>query len=228
MPDWFTFSPSEQVVTLPNLVVRLTGAWLAGCAVALIALRGMNPKVRRTLPLTLVLMSVLIAMATQIIGDNIARAFSLVGALSIVRFRTAVSDSRDVAFVLASVVIGMSIGADQWLVAGFGLVVVAVASQTAGWLDMGSARRQTVNEKSKLKIQTEVATNEVSEDQLNRYCQTVDLLSASTSRKGASTTFVYQVQLKPEVSRATVMAELNNTPGVESVVWSQELEEIMT
>ncbi len=225
MPDWFTFSSGEQVVLLPNLIIRLLGAWLAGCAVALIALRGMNPKVRRTLPLTLVLMSVLIAMATQIIGDNIARAFSLVGALSIVRFRTAVSDSRDVAFVLASVVIGMSIGADQWLVAGFGLVVIAIACRTIGWLDRGVSDKPEVAEKSKLKIQTEIAAQGVSEDQLNRYCQSVALVSASTSRKGASTTFVYQVQLKPEVSKGAVMSELNNTPGVESVVWSQEVEE---
>jgi hypothetical protein len=43
---------------------------------------------------TLVLLSILIAMVTQVIGDNVARAFSLVGALSIVRFRTVVRDTQ--------------------------------------------------------------------------------------------------------------------------------------
>ena len=48
---------------------------------------------------TLVLLTILIAMVTQVIGDNVARAFSLVGALSIVRFRTVVRDTQDTAYV---------------------------------------------------------------------------------------------------------------------------------
>ena len=50
-------------------------------------------------------------MVTQVIGDNVARAFSLVGALSIVRFRTVVRDTQDTAFVIFAVVVGMAVGA---------------------------------------------------------------------------------------------------------------------
>ncbi len=53
-----------------------------------------------TFPTTLVLLAALIAMVTQVIGDNVARAFSLVGALSVVRFRTVVKDTQDTAFVI--------------------------------------------------------------------------------------------------------------------------------
>ena len=59
---------------------------------------------------TLVLLTVLIGMISSVIGDNIARAFSLVGALAIVRFRTIVEDTRDTAFVIYSVVMGMAAG----------------------------------------------------------------------------------------------------------------------
>ena len=57
------------------------------------------------------LLSILIAMVTQVIGDNVARAFSLVGALSIVRFRTVVRDTVDTAFVIFAVAVGMAVGA---------------------------------------------------------------------------------------------------------------------
>ncbi len=57
------------------------------------------------------LLAVLIAMVTQVIGDNVALAFSLVGALAIVRFRTVVRDTQDTAFVMLSVVVGMAVGA---------------------------------------------------------------------------------------------------------------------
>ena len=81
-----------------------------------------------TFPVTLVLLSVLIAAFTQVIGDNIARAFSLVGALSIVRFRTVVRDTQDTAFVIFAVVVGMAVGARDLAVSGIGFAVVGVAA----------------------------------------------------------------------------------------------------
>jgi hypothetical protein len=53
---------------------------------------------------------VIIAMAIQVIGDNGAPAFSLVGTASIVRFRTVVQNTRETAFVILAVAAGMAIG----------------------------------------------------------------------------------------------------------------------
>src|SRR5436309_12899430 len=61
---------------------------------------------------TLVLLTVLIAIVTQVIGESAARAFSLVGALSIVRFRTVVQDTRDTAFGILAVVGGMAVASN--------------------------------------------------------------------------------------------------------------------
>ena len=47
-------------------------------------------------------MSVTVSVIMLIIGSNLARAFALVGALSIIRFRTAVKDPRDVAFIFVA------------------------------------------------------------------------------------------------------------------------------
>src|SRR5437660_7013197 len=62
---------------------------------------------------TLVLLTVLITMVTLVIGNNVARAFSLAGALAIIRFRTIVEDTRDTAFVIFAVVVGMGVGAES-------------------------------------------------------------------------------------------------------------------
>ena len=77
---------------------------------------------------TLVLLSILIAMVTQVIGDNVARAFSLVGALSIVRFRTVVRDTQDTAYVIFAVAVGMAVGAGHPVLAISGIGVVALAA----------------------------------------------------------------------------------------------------
>ena len=60
---------------------------------------------------TLIILCMLISVVMVIIGDSIARAFSLVGALSIIRFRTAIQDPRDIGFVFYALAVGMGIGA---------------------------------------------------------------------------------------------------------------------
>lgn len=59
---------------------------------------------------TLIILCMLISVVMVIIGDSIARAFSLVGALSIIRFRTAIQDPRDIGFVFYALTVGMAVG----------------------------------------------------------------------------------------------------------------------
>jgi uncharacterized membrane protein YhiD involved in acid resistance len=68
---------------------------------------------------TLVMFCVVVSFVMLIIGSNIARAFTLVGALSIVRFRHAVKEPRDIGFVFTSMVIGMACGTRFYAIAVF-------------------------------------------------------------------------------------------------------------
>src|SRR5262249_47042854 len=90
--------------------------------------RGRANQDANSLPATLVLLAVLIAMVTMVIGNSVARAFGLVGALSIVRFRTVVEDTRDTAFVIFAVVVGMASGAGYMLLAAIGIPFVGIAA----------------------------------------------------------------------------------------------------
>jgi len=65
---------------------------------------------------TLVLLGVIVAMIMIIIGTDIARAFTLVGALSIVRFRNALKETRDVGFIFFVMAVGMACGTRFYLV----------------------------------------------------------------------------------------------------------------
>jgi uncharacterized membrane protein YhiD involved in acid resistance len=68
---------------------------------------------------TLVMFSVVVAFVMLIIGSNIARAFTLVGALSIVRFRHAVKEPRDIGFVFTAMAVGMACGTRFYALAIF-------------------------------------------------------------------------------------------------------------
>ncbi len=74
---------------------------------------------------TVVLMAVVVSLIMLIIGSNIARAFSLVGALSIIRFRNAVKETRDVGFVFLAMAIGMACGTRFYMMAVFSTFIIS-------------------------------------------------------------------------------------------------------
>ena len=76
-----------------------------------------GPSYSQTTVHTMIIMSVVVSLIMLIIGTNIARAFSLVGALSIIRFRNAVKESRDVAFFFLAMAIGMACGTQHHAIA---------------------------------------------------------------------------------------------------------------
>jgi hypothetical protein len=129
MPDFLknTLGSGPDIAPLA-LLLRALFALVLGGFVVVIYRRSRSPiEQTPSFPPTLLLMTVLIALVTQVIGDNSARAFSLVGVLSIVRFRTVVRDTLDTVFVIFAVTVGMAVGADKEWVAVVGLVVVVLA-----------------------------------------------------------------------------------------------------
>ena len=69
---------------------------------------------------SLVVMTVLTTTVMTVIGNNIALSLGMVGALSIVRFRTAIKDSRDTLYIFWTVIVGICCGVGDYLVAAAG------------------------------------------------------------------------------------------------------------
>ena len=73
---------------------------------------------------SLVALTVITTTVMIVIGNNIALSLGMVGALSIVRFRTAIKDSRDTIYIFWAIVVGICCGAGDYLVAASGSAVV--------------------------------------------------------------------------------------------------------
>ena len=69
---------------------------------------------------SLVVLTVLTAMVMTVIGNNIALSLGMVGALSIVRFRTAIKDSRDTVYIFWTIIVGICCGVQNYFVAAVG------------------------------------------------------------------------------------------------------------
>ena len=75
---------------------------------------------------SLVALTILTATVMTVIGNNIALSLGMVGALSIVRFRTAIKDSRDTAYIFWTIIVGICCGVGDYVVAVTGSAAVFV------------------------------------------------------------------------------------------------------
>jgi hypothetical protein len=167
-------------------------------------------------PVTLALLAVLIAMVTQVIGDNVARAFSLVGALSIVRFRTVVRDTKDTAYVIFAVVVGMAVGAQNLWVALIGIALIGAAMAF-----VARASRAPLKEPPPFLLTVRIGAgqdfNELAAGALSKHLQGLHLLSAGTMKQGTVLEYVYETRMKGPGAPEEFVRELSVIEGVQDV-----------
>lgn len=224
MPEWLTTSLGSGTTIAPQVVlIRLVVALVLGGLVALVYRRTQPAdEVTPSFPPTLVLLSVLIAMVTQVVGDNVARAFSLVGALSIVRFRTVVRDTEDTAYVIFAVVVGMAIGAGAPWVAVLGLIVIAIAAvlmMPRGKSPVAPAAASTQEPGFILQLRAGLGHDiqERAAPVMDAHLGSRRLMSIATAKQGLAIEFSYDVQFRGHASPDALVRELNRLDGVQSV-----------
>ena len=219
MPDFLTGPFTDGPAAAPLLVLaRLLGALVLGALVAFVY-RHTRPAsdVLPSFTTTLVLLSVLIAMVTQVIGDNVARAFSLVGALSIVRFRTVVRDTQDTAYVIFAVAVGMAIGASDLWVALIGIGVVALGAallRTRGGRSGAAAELPFVLH---VRVGLGHDVEALIGSTLDTHAGSRRLLSIGTARQGLAVDASYRTTLADDRAADGLMRALNRIEGVQSV-----------
>jgi uncharacterized membrane protein YhiD involved in acid resistance len=177
---------------------------------------------------TLALITVLIAMMTMVIGDNIARAFAIVGALSIVRFRTVVEDTRDTAFVICAVAVGMAVGAGHILIPLITIPIVAAIAfilqpkdstlRVTGDDSVGGSM-ETSSDAVEITVRTGTgsAGDAAIRAALATHVQSLVLVAIESARQGAAIETTYSARLQPEASPHALLAALNAVEGVQNV-----------
>ena len=215
MADWLTKAiHGSETVSVELLTVRLLASFGFGCMVA--GVYHVTTRVKnRAFLATLVLLSVLIALVTMVIGTNenaVARAFTLVGALAIVRFRTVVEDTRDTAFVIFAVVVGMAAGAGQMLAAAIGIPLVLLAA----WLFRPRSSEPEPREATLiLRLAVARPPDERITEMLRKHIGAHRLTGMATARGGAALDVTYSIRSAgPEVMIALV-TELNRLEGMQ-------------
>ncbi|MGP5081948.1 DUF4956 domain-containing protein [Corynebacterium variabile] len=156
---------------------------------------------------TLIMLGMLVSVIMLIVGSNIARAFALVGALSVVRFRNAVKETRDVGFIFLVMAIGMACGTRFYTLAVLATVVICAVILIMSKFNMFAlnVQRQVV------KVQVPADDGDYApaiEDILIRRTEEFELISTETVRNGALFEYAYTARLKNGVAPGQLISEL--------------------
>ncbi|MDX1382020.1 MAG: DUF4956 domain-containing protein [Thermoanaerobaculia bacterium] len=165
--------------------------------------------------ITLFVMGVVTSIVMMIIGSNIARAFSLVGALSIIRFRTAVKDPRDTGFLFAAVIVGMGCGTSFYMAVVVMTVFVCALILLLYHFDYGVKQRLESIVRVGLKDSPEVQA--AVESVLNGAFREASLVNRILDLGQDEATHVYVVRPRRDSDFEAVEERLRQIDGVVSL-----------
>jgi len=165
---------------------------------------------------SLVLLAVIGAMVMMVIGNNIARAFSLVGALAIIRFRTRLASPLDITFVFFSLAAGIAAGVFAFQVAALGTAVVGLTALVLQGLVV-----LTSHGPGHL-LRCDIAAYQGTEAGMlavvDRHVRRRALVEARSLRFGETLSYRYRIVLRTDGTLELLLREMSAVEGVERVI----------
>jgi uncharacterized membrane protein YhiD involved in acid resistance len=174
---------------------------------------------------TLVIFGMVVAFIMLIIGSNIARAFTLVGALSIIRFRHAVKEPRDIGFVFMVMAVGMACGTRFYMLAIFATICLSAAVILMQKLGMFA---KVIRERILIvRLPSGADYEQVFADVFRRFLDEFNLISVETVAEAGFQEAVYSVVLRPNADPnrfLEAIREVNDNKKVSLVLGQQEVD----
>ena len=209
----FVFSIST-VEVIANVLISL----VCGIIIALIykyTYKGLNYSASFTI--SLILLTMITTIVIMVIGNNLARAFGMVGAMSIIRFRTAVKDAADIMFIFFSLSIGLAAGVKLYSIAFIGTLVVG------GVYILLSKFSFVLPRSREFLLQITAFTGDLADnpfvEEFKRYCRKYKLVNVKTlgEMENEIMEFSYYINLKNESKGKDLVGDIKRMHGVKSV-----------
>ena len=190
--EWFANQLSN--FTPLNVAIALLAALLAGAIIAAVykkTYRGVlySP----SFALTLILLCLVTTPVVMCIGSNIALSMGMVGALSIVRFRTAVKDPLDTAYMFWALTMGILLGAGLYLIALIVVLCISVLMIVLSFAKLSSTNAYL------LVVHYDEFCEGAIQSELRRSVKTSKLRSKTLTRGGAEMTYEVRIDARNEV-----------------------------
>ncbi len=164
---------------------------------------------------TVVFVSLIVAIVMMVIGGSLARAFALVGALSIIRFRTVLKDTKDMAYIFGALALGMAAGTSNYFLAGAGTIVVSILAFVLHRINFGAIYKSEFILRFRF---SRVGDSAGYLDAINATCKRFDLLHMEPSGDNQSVSLTYDLALKDDLSADDLTKRMGDVEHASEVV----------
>lgn len=194
MFDQLFTSVVSDVFSLKTAILILLTSLFLGFLISLVY-NTINHKANResSLAISLVVLPTIIAIIILLIGSNVARAFSLAGAFSLIRFRSAPGSVKDMMLIFLSVAVGLATGMGQIAYAILVTVFVLVVLLVMKFINYSNANSNTFT--LKFLVPEYFETQESFEEVISEFSTHYMLQKLSTKELGSVFEFQYEVEL---------------------------------
>jgi uncharacterized membrane protein YhiD involved in acid resistance len=170
-----------------------------------------GPSYSATYVNSLVLLSLITCLVIMVIGNNLARAFGLVGAMSIIRFRTAVRDVQDIVFIFFALAVGMASGVGLHAIAIAGTIVICLVTIVLVTFNFGAPG------KAEYVLQITYPPSKITDTKISemllRYCRGVRLVNMKSQGEEGNIDAFYQFSMRRRYKSADLADALSALPG---------------
>lgn len=169
---------------------------------------------------SLVLLAMITAVVIMVIGDSLARAFGLVGAMSIIRFRTAVKEVMDIVHIFLALAIGMTAGVGLSAAAFTGTIILGSGYYLlVNFNVLSSPRKQFIVQFTYQPLHGDLNGKEPPYlAALLAYSRQNSLMNVRSVGENGELEVSYYVKPKNDAGAAELLRELKSVSGVRSVV----------
>ena len=214
--DVFERTPpfTEQVRDLKHALSRLPVAAGLACVLAFRPRRKGTPPRQAPVIQTQIILAVVGAVVMLVVGSSLARAFGIVGAAGLVRYRAKIEDPKDAGVMLSTLAVGLAAGVGVWLLAGFAtLFILAVL-----WIVESFEPRATQLFTLKVMAKDPAAIKPKLDDLLTRYRVEFELRGASKEE------LHYEVRVPTQVKTERLSDRLFklDSANVNQVDWEEK------
>ncbi|MCS7462270.1 DUF4956 domain-containing protein [Paenibacillus doosanensis] len=161
--------------------------------------------------LTMTILPVIVAVIILLIGSNIARAFSLAGAFSIIRFRSAPGDSKDISYVLFSMASGLACGVGAYGYAALFTVLLCALMFILRAVKFGVSKESMKT--LKVTIPESLGYEEAFDDIFRKFNIDYELKKVRTTELGSLYEVIYAVKLGPNTDQKELLDAVRTRNG---------------
>ena len=171
---------------------------------------------QRSLAVTLCMLPVILSVIIIFIGSNVARAFSLAGTLSIIRFRSAPGDAKDIGYIFFDIADGVACGVGLYGLGILFVVVLCIVLVLMG--KFGVFKSKYTQKILKIMIPEDLNYQGAFDDILEKYTKKYSLAKIQTTDLGSLFEIVYNVSVSDDRNEQEFLNELRCRNGNLSII----------